>query len=139
MIFIDTGAFVARYLVRDQYHARAVEAWRLLHRHRIATTSHVLDEVFTLLGRRAGNAFAAERARRFLTSDALRLVRPKLDDELSAVELFESYGDQGISFTDALSFAVMRRLSIARAFTFDRHFVLAGFEIWPEGAPARQP
>lgn len=134
MIFIDTGAFVARYLERDQYHARAVEGWRRLQSHRhVVTTSHVLDEVFTLLGRRAGNAFAAERARRFLTSEALRLVRPELDDELAAVDLFESFADQGVSFTDAVSFAVMKRLSVDRAFTFDRHFALAGFEIWPEG------
>ena len=60
MIFVDTGAFLARYLARDQYHQRAVEGWRLLGRHRSVTTAHVLDEVFTLLGRRAGNAFAAE-------------------------------------------------------------------------------
>ena len=132
MIFVDTGAFVARYLARDQYHTAAVEGWRRLDRHRIVTTSHVLDEALTLLGRRAGNAFAAERARRFLTSERLGIVRPDLDDELSAVELFESFADQGVSFTDAVSFAVMRRLSIDRAFTFDRHFALAGFELWPE-------
>lgn len=137
MIFIDTGAFLARYLERDQYHERALEGWRRLQRHRLVTTSHVLDEVFTLLGRRAGNAFAAERARRFLTSDVLRLVRPELDDELSAVTLFEGFADQGISFTDALSFAVMRRLSIERAFSFDHHFVLAGFELWPERPAGR--
>ncbi len=46
---------------------------------------------------------------------------------------FEGSADQGVSFTDALSFAVMRRLSIGRAFTFDRHLALAGFELWPEG------
>ena len=29
------------------------------------------------------------------------------------------FADQGVSFTDVLSFAVMRRLSIERAFSFD--------------------
>ncbi|MDH3212971.1 MAG: PIN domain-containing protein [Myxococcales bacterium] len=132
MIFVDTGAFVARHLERDQYHERALDGWRRARAHRIVTTSHVLDEALTLLGRRAGNAFAAERGRRILTSHALRLVRPDLEDELSAVTLFESFADQGVSFTDALSFAVMRRLGIARVFGFDRHFALAGFELWPE-------
>ena len=28
MIFIDTGAFVARYVKRNQYHDRAVEHWQ---------------------------------------------------------------------------------------------------------------
>jgi predicted nucleic acid-binding protein len=41
------------------------------------------------------------------------------------------FGDQAVSFTDALSFAVMRRMRIERAFSFDRHFALAGFELWP--------
>ena len=132
MIFVDTGAFLARYLERDQHHERAVEGWQRLRDHRVATTSHVLDEVFTLLGRRAGNTFAAERARRVLTSQVLQVVRPGLDDELAALTFFEKFGDQGVSFTDALSFAVMGRLSIERAFCFDRHFALAGFELWPE-------
>jgi predicted nucleic acid-binding protein len=132
VIFVDTGAFLARYLARDQYHQRAVAGWRLLRKHRCVTTSHVLDEVFTLLGRRAGNRFAAERARTILTSQALAILRPELDDELLALELFESFADQAVSYTDALSFAVMRRQRIERAFSFDRHFALAGFEIWPE-------
>jgi predicted nucleic acid-binding protein len=132
VIFIDTGAFLARHLARDQFHERAVEGWTQLSGHRCVTTSHVIDETLTLLARRAGHAFAGERARAILTSRVLQIERPDLDDELAALEQFERFGDQAISFTDALSFAVMRRLRIERAFCFDRHFALAGFELWPE-------
>jgi predicted nucleic acid-binding protein len=131
MIFVDTGPLLARYLARDQYHERAVVGWQMLRSHRCATTPHVLDEVLTLLGRRAGNAFAADRGRAILTSRVLEIERPGLDDELAALDLFETYADQSVSYTDALSFAIMRRLGIERAFSFDRHFVLAGFELWP--------
>jgi uncharacterized protein len=39
------------------------------------------------------------------------------------------YADQGVSFTDCVSFAIMRRHKIRTAFTFDRHFKLAGFNV----------
>lgn len=133
MIFVDTGAFLARYLGRDQHHVRAVEAWRRLGTEieRPATSNFVLDETFTLLGRWAGYAFAAERARTLLHSDLLQILRPGEQEELDAVELFGKYADQQVSFTDCVSFVLMRKHAIERAFTFDRHFDAAGFRLWP--------
>ncbi len=133
MIFVDTGAFLARYVQQDQFHKRALACWRRLAREetRCATSSHVLDETFTLLGRRASYAFAAERARHLLTSKVLTILRSEHDDELAAVSLFEKYADQRVSFTDCVSLVLMRRASITRVFTFDAHFRLADFEVWP--------
>lgn len=134
MIFVDTGAFLARYLARDQYHRLAVRSWQRLSKlnWRCHTSSFVLDETFTLLGRWASYDFAAERARELLTSPTLEILRPRLEEELAALELFEKFADQEVSFTDCVSFVFMRRRSIARAFTFDRHFADAGFELWPQ-------
>ena len=133
MIFVDTGSFLARYLGRDQHHARAVEAWRRLGTETVrpATSNFVLDETFTLLARWAGYEFAAERARALLHSDVLRVLRPGEQEELDAVELFEKYADQDVSYTDCISFVLMRRHAIEQAFTFDRHFHVAGFRLWP--------
>jgi len=39
------------------------------------------------------------------------------------------FSDQRFSLTDAVSFEVMRREQISRAFAFDQHFVTAGFEL----------
>lgn len=133
MIFIDTGAFVGRSVQRDQHHEEALAAWERLREERLpcVTTSHVLDETLTLLGRRAGHPFAASRGRVLFGSRSLKIVRAEARDELAALAHFERFADQGVSFTDAVSFAVMLRLRIARAFTFDHHFRLAGFEVWP--------
>ena len=133
MIFVDTGSFLARYLARDQYHGRAVEAWKRLHSEapRCFTSNFVLDETFTLLARRAGYRFAAQRGRNILASHHLTVLRPDQDDERSALDLFEKYSDQKLSFTDCVSFVLMRGRRLRRAFSFDRHFVLAGFELWP--------
>jgi predicted nucleic acid-binding protein len=97
------------------------------------TSSFVLDETFTLLGRRSSYAFAADRARALLGSTALTILRPEADDEARAVELFAKFADQKVSFTDCVSFVLMRRHRLARAFTFDRHFADAGFELMPGG------
>ena len=133
MIFVDTGAFLARYLGRDQHHAAAVKAWRRLSKETLppATSNFVLNETFTLLGRWAGYPFAADRARALLHSDLLRILRPGEQDELDAVELFEKYADQQVSFTDCISFVLMRKHGVEHAFTFDRHFRAAGFRLWP--------
>jgi predicted nucleic acid-binding protein len=133
VIFIDTGAFVARYVRRDQYHARARAAWQALSREpwRCYTSNFVLDETFTLLARRASYAFAAQRARALMASKTLEILRPQHEDELEAVNLFEKFADQAVSFTDCTSFALMRRHRIPRVFTFDHHFGLAGFHLWP--------
>lgn len=133
MIFIDTGALLARYLASDQYHHRARAAWRRLakSRERCATSNFVLDEFFTLLGRHAGNKFSAARASNLYGSRLLLILRPTEADELAALAWFEKFSDQQVSFTDCISFALMRVNKIKRAFTFDMHFQLAGFTVWP--------
>ena len=133
MIFVDTGAFLARHLARDQHHVEALEGWRRLEKGRLkpVTSNFVLDEAVTLLGRWAGNDFAAKRARSWFHSELLEILRPGPGDELAAVELLERLADQDVSFTDCISFVLMRGHGIERAFTFDRHFRAAGFSIWP--------
>jgi predicted nucleic acid-binding protein len=133
MIFVDTGAFLARHLARDEHHESARRAWDELASTgwRVYTSNFVLDETFTLLARWVSYDFAAERADAILASTSLEILRPDAADEVSALDLFRKFGDQQVSFTDCVSFALMKRSGIARAFAFDRHFVHAGFELWP--------
>jgi len=58
-------------------------------------------------------------------------LRPDADDEIRAVDLFSKFADQKVSFTDCVSFVLMRRHRLQRAFAFGRHFVEAGFEVTP--------
>ncbi len=56
------------------------------------------------------------------------------DDELQGAafdDWIHRFGDQSFTLTDAVSFAVMRGRGITAAFTFDRHFQIAGFEMLP--------
>ena len=66
-----------------------------------------------------------------MTSHFLRILRPDVSDEQAALLLFEKFADQKVSFTDCISFAMMRTAGISSAFTFDRHFQSAGFSVEP--------
>ena len=132
MIFIDTGAFLARYLSRDQYHKTALPLWDKLRttHERCLTSNFILDETLTLLSRRASHPFAVEKARILYSSTALEILRPDALTELDALNWFDKFSDQGISFTDCISFALMREAGIQQVFSFDSHFERAGFISW---------
>jgi len=133
VIFIDTGALIARFVDRDQHHAAAIRHWNVLQRdrRRCVTSNFVLDETITLLARRTNYAFAAERARNLFQSTQLTIVRPDETDEIAALAWFQKYADQGMSFTDCVSFVLMKQMEIKTVFSFDRHFLIAGFDVEP--------
>jgi predicted nucleic acid-binding protein len=133
VIFIDTGVFIARYAKADQHHAKAIAFWNELgvNGTPCVTSSLVLSETFTLLARRTDYRFAAARARQIYSSSLLDILRPDSTDEVAAIQLFEKYSEQRVSFCDCASFVVMRRFGIQDAFTFDHDFAIAGFSIRP--------
>ncbi len=133
MIYIDTSAFLARHLSKDQYHPQAKTFWNLIREQneKCVTSNFVLDETFTLLGRRAGYSFAAQRAKNIYASESIDILRPTRADELEAIGFFEKYSDHHLSFTDCVSFVLMKIKKIKRVFTFDHHFHLVGFRIYP--------
>ena len=129
MIFVDTGAFIARYLVKDSLHKRALEVWTQLAAERLFTSNHILGETLTYIGRHASYLYAAECGERIYGSDALEIIYSDREDETAALRLFRKFADRSVSFTDCVSFALMRKFGIDTAFTFDRHFLRAGFGV----------
>ena len=134
MIYIDTGAFISRHLAKDQYHRPSVAFWNVIAKkgESCVTSNFVLDETFTLLGRRGGYAFAAQRARNIYASETVKIIRPDREDELRAIDLFEKYADQNLSFTDCISLVLMQTMKIKRVFTFDHHFQFLGYQTFPK-------
>jgi len=134
MIFIDTGAFISRYISKDEYHSSSVRFWNQLKNsgERLFTSSFVLDETLTLPGRRGGYSFAAGKAGKFYTSKVMTILRPLIEDEHKEVDIFEKYADQKISFTDCISFVLMKKHGIDKVFSFDRHFEYAGYLLLPK-------
>ena len=128
-LFVDTSAW---YPLADRSHAAhgpladALKA-RVSAGARIVTTNLVLAESQALIVRRAGR----EVALRFVTHvrqppNLVMYSTPEREDA-AVFDWLERYADQGFSFTDAVSFAVMTELEISEALTLDGHFATAGF------------
>ena len=132
MLFIDTGAFLSRYISKDQYHQITLEKWRQLEQIKqpLCTSNFVLDELLTLLGRRAGYRFAAEKANILYNWERLSILTVEREDELAALSYFKKYADHKISFTDCVSFVQMKKLNIQQVFSYDQHFEFARFELY---------
>lgn len=129
-IFVDTGAFLAKEIANDQHHAAAVERWQVLATGHAAlySSEHVLDETMTLLARRTTYAWAADWGRDALSSGIVWLRAGEADWE-EALRLMKKFADQGVSFTDCVSFVLMRREGLREVFGFDGHFTAAGFRL----------
>ena len=132
-LFVDTGALVARVLPRDQSHRASRRGWESLEdvEVKLFSSEHVFDEAVSLLVRQAGAGYAARWARDHLASDEIVWLNTTRDDWHEALRWLEKFADQKVSFTDCLSFSLMRREGLVATFSFDRHFELAGFELWP--------
>ena len=127
MNFVDTGIFLAIQDQSDQYHRSARQLWPKVQR--LVTSNLVIAEFSTALARMMGYSFAAEATEEIYVSPRIEVWESTREDELEALRWMRKYADQQVSFTDCVSFALMRRHKIRTAFTFDRHFKLAGFNV----------
>lgn len=135
-LFIDTGPLVARVYRPDPKHRESVETFRRISERSLPyrllyTSNFVVDETLTRLLYEAGHAAAMQGLHLLRGSAVLRIARVTEEDERRADEVFETYADHRISYTDCTSKAVMERLGIDTAFTFDRDFETMGFSRIP--------
>jgi predicted nucleic acid-binding protein len=99
-------------------------------RREIVTTNLVVAESHALIARRAGVMAGLEFWELFALSAGLRLVWADAEITHQAVERWvRRYSTRILSMTDAVSFEVMRREQVPVAFSYDRDFLAAGFEL----------
>jgi predicted nucleic acid-binding protein len=120
-IFVDTGAWFARFVPSDSDHPAARE-WFETNAFPLLTTDYVLDELLTLLKVRGEFERAVEVGGAFLTGDVCNLEWVGQRDVTAAWRVFSGYRDKGWSFTDCVSRVVIERLGITTAVAFDKHF-----------------
>jgi predicted nucleic acid-binding protein len=129
-VFVDTGAYAALVIGVDANHRRARETLTELEQRGaiLFTTNFVVAETYALILARAGRPLAITMLDRLERSRDL-VVRVTEEDERRAYEIVRRYQDKTLSLVDATSFAVMERLGITSAFTFDGHFAQFGFRV----------
>ena len=129
--FIDAGAFVGQSVSDDQYYEQAALIAEKLKDEKSlgVTTDFVVSEVITFLQRRLGSPAGVQFYKAIKASSDITVVQTTQQRFDEAIKTLETYDDKEFSFVDCVSFTVMREHNLTRAFTFDRHFDQAGFEI----------
>jgi hypothetical protein len=128
-VLIDTAGFLCLWDSSDEYHQRAVLLQGQLSRNhrRFLTTDYIVDETATLLLVRHSHAAAADFLQTVLASQSLRMQWIDSDRFHRAAGFFTQHRDKKWSFTDCVSFILMRELKLTDCFTSDHHFRQAGF------------
>ena len=131
-LFVDTGAFLAKEIAADQNHNAASAYWQRIatDRPRLYSSEHVLDETATLLARRTSYAWAAQWGRDAMDA-GIEWLPAEREDLLEAFALMRKFADQAVSFTDCVSFVLMKKAGLRDVFGFDGHFPAAGFRLRP--------
>jgi predicted nucleic acid-binding protein len=127
--FIDSSGFFALLCADDASH-QAAQAW--LDELRASsgsavTTDYILDETATLLKARGGGHRLAQFFQFVTNSNAIRIEWMHSARFTKATEFLLRHADHGYSFTDCVSFVVMRELRLTESLTTDKHFPEAGF------------
>ena len=128
-IFVDTSAWLALADKDDDHHRKAAAVFPAVLKTRggLVTSNLVVAETYILLLKELGHPAAFEFLERVKTSPRIRKVYSNEHVETDAGNILKQYGDHDFSYTDAVSFVVMKKQNIKTAFSFDKHFKIAGF------------
>jgi predicted nucleic acid-binding protein len=139
MILVDTWAWLALAVKRDQYHAAAKSQHKKFRKanRKYITTDFILGEVISRLYRTSSATSAQSYIKALLakvdTGEYL-LVHVSPQQFRSAWQMRQKYHDKpDISFVDFTSMVVMQDFGITDVFTGDAHFqqVNLGFHLHP--------
>jgi uncharacterized protein len=120
-IFVDTSVWFAAAVARDHDNARAKSILQSTWNH--VTTDHVLVETWLLLNSRYRRD-VAERFWDYVQLGGVSIEIVTAADLQAARAIGAAFPDQTFSIVDRTSFAVMERLGIGQAASFDDDFAV---------------
>ena len=131
-VFVDTSAWIALFSRRDQNHIRADRLFRavITSKRQLFTTNLILAEIHRLLLHRAGIEAAAAALAMLEASPLVRIEFAGPAHHQSAKHWMGKLRQHPISYTDAVSFAVLESVGCKEAMSFDHHFRPAGFSLY---------
>ena len=131
-LFVDTSAWDAVLDAADPDHGAALQFRdEIVGQRLLVVTDYVLDELYTLVLMNLGyqSAVGIRQTLDTMAADGILdvvWVSEAIADE--AWSVFERFNrDKKWSFTDCVSYAVMKQRGICEAFAFDHHFEQMGF------------
>jgi predicted nucleic acid-binding protein len=130
-VFVDTSAFLAVLDRSDTNHTAARPFWEKIVGGGDVLLCHnyILVETSTLVLRRFG--IQAVRVFEEDIVPILHVIWVTREVHSAAVSAHLMADRQMLSLVDCVSFEVMRRTGVRKAFAFDRHFQDYGYKIYP--------
>ncbi|HVF69911.1 MAG TPA: PIN domain-containing protein [Xanthomonadales bacterium] len=128
IIFIDTSAIAAIMNKNDQFHKKAITFYNkiLEAEYSLVLTNFIIAETHALLLKNTHDSSLGLKWLGEAAYQAFHVIRPDETDEKEAIKLLTKYDDKAWSLTDALSFRIMEKFSIAYYFSFDGDFKQIG-------------
>jgi predicted nucleic acid-binding protein len=135
-VFVDTSAWDALADSRDAHHELALLfRQKITGRAQLVCTDYVLDELYTLLLLNIGYQAAVNFKNKLdilIQERVLSIVWVTEAIAQEAWQVFKQFNtDKSWSFTDCVSYVVMKQRKITEAFAFDHHFEQMGFSRVP--------
>ena len=135
-IFVDTSAWDAIADAGDPNHEMALLFNdEIADRCQLVVTNYVLDELYTLLLMNIGYQRTVDFKRKLdvlVREEILVIIWVSEDIADEAWAVFEQFNvDKQWSFTDCVSYVVMKQREMVEAFAFDHHFAQMGFARLP--------
>jgi predicted nucleic acid-binding protein len=129
-VFVDTGVFYAHHDTDATRHDTGAAALNRVLREaeygRVMTSEYVYDEVVTLTQKRTGSVASGvelgQRIRGKGYPDAIELLHSSPSLLNATVDTYETYADQRLSFTDAMTVAMLDHHDIDAVLSFDDDF-----------------
>lgn len=123
-ILVDTSAWYALFDKSDSHHENA-QTFLTSHVEKFqwVTTQAILWETWVLLQGRLGRGVATAYWEHMRNSN-MNVIPLEPSDLEAAWHIIQKFSDQDFSLVDCATFAIMERLGISQAFTFDHHFLI---------------
>lgn len=136
MLFVDTSAFLALVNEKDNNHLAATRFLEEIKNgkvkiKKIITSDYIIDETLTRIRYAVGHNEAVGWGQDIIASNVVEKVGVGRELFEPAWELFMTYEDKKLSFTDSTSFAIMKMRGIEKVFSFDDDFERVGFKLLP--------
>jgi uncharacterized protein len=130
MIFVDTGAWFARFVADYPDHER-VSQWFASNDLPLITTDFCVDETLTLFIARKRPTLAIEVGRELFSESIARLHYLNYDQINRSWIIFQQRAAAGWSFTDCTSKVLVDEFGITAAVALDQHLHQFGIVIHP--------
>ncbi len=121
--FLDTTVFIAASFPKEKHHKEGKEIINAVEEGILGKpviTDYILDEIVTFVRKKKGTNASIEILDTILSSPKLTLIKVENKHFEAGIQIFKTY--ERLSFTDAISVAVMRDLNIKTIYSFDSGF-----------------